>query len=283
MRAHLYSSWGRAGLLLVPGSADNWVDLSTCFTTCEEATFSGHMVSLCACPTSLGLSQVYNALFSLAPPCSFYICDALGCKEEGGSCDWLHGVPFEDVQNYFPRAVVAGVLLQYDASVKMGALDHTLVAGDRLILLASEYRQTTPLASPNPVKRVKGDKGLCLLPKPVGTLGAKESACPSEGEGSPLGENGGVVRVVVLGSNERSSTTMKEIAALIPGATISHEPQNYMNPAALEVAGVLSAQCVVVLSDSHTASNVDHCSDAELLGIVETLAALPWPEDARVC
>ena len=280
MRAHLYSSWGRAGLLLVPGSADNWVDLSTCFTTCEEATFSGHMVSLCACPTSLGLSQVYNALFSLAPPCSFYICDALGCKEEGGSCDWLHGVPFEDVQNYFPRAVVAGVLLQADASVKMGALDHILAAGDRLILLASEYRQTKPLASPNPVKRVKGDKGLCNLPKSVDKLGAKDSAGPSRGEGFSVGKNGGVV---VLGNNERSSKTIKEIAALVPDATISHEPQDYMNPAALQVAGVLSAQCVVVLSDSHTASNVDHCSDAELLGIVETLAALPWPEDARVC
>jgi hypothetical protein len=266
--------------MLVPGSADNWIHLATCFTTCEEATFSGHMVSLCACPTSLGLSHVYNELFSLAPPCSFYICDALGCKEEGGECDWLLGVPFEDVQNYFPRAVVAGVLLQYDASVKMGALDHTLVAGDRLILLASEYRQTTPLASPNPVKRVKGDKGLCNLPKSVDKLGAKDSAGPSRGEGFSVGKNGGVV---VLGSNERSSKTIKEIAALVPDATISHEPQDYMNPAALQVAGVLSAQCVVVLSDSNTASNVDHSSDAELLGIVETLAALPWPEDARVC
>jgi len=58
MRAHVYHTWGRAGLLAVPGNADNWGELAARFTACEEAKYSGRMVSLLAPATSLGLSQV---------------------------------------------------------------------------------------------------------------------------------------------------------------------------------------------------------------------------------
>ena len=221
-------------------------------------------------------AQVYNEIFALGATYSFFICDALGSKDEAGEFRWLHGVPFKDVQAYFPKAVVAGVL-QADNTVKMGAdaLVHTLSAGDKLILLASAYGQTRA--------RRYARRAPSLLSKPVGKVGAQGAA--GEAAAGKKGKGG----VVVLGSNERSMTTLKEIAALVPGAAVSCEPKNYMNTAALEAAGVLKAQTVIVLSESNTASNVDYASDSELLGIVETLAALQWGDEtevsvcARVC
>ena len=62
LRAHLYHTAGRAGLLVVPGNANNWGDLAARFTACEEAKFSGRMVSLLASASSLGLSKVYLSL-----------------------------------------------------------------------------------------------------------------------------------------------------------------------------------------------------------------------------
>eukprot|EP00802_Teleaulax_amphioxeia_P007457 Tamp_07463.p1 GENE.Tamp_07463~~Tamp_07463.p1 ORF type:complete len:756 (+),score=170.77 Tamp_07463:129-2270(+) len=268
MRAHVYHTWGRAGLLAVPGNADNWGELAARFTACEEAKYSGRMVSLLAPATSLGLSQVYNEIFALGATYSFFICDALGSKDEAGEFRWLHGVPFKDVQAYFPKAVVAGVL-QADNTVKMGAdaLVHTLSAGDKLILLASAYGQTRA--------RRYARRAPSLLSKPVGKVGAQGAA--GEAAAGKKGKGG----VVVLGSNERSMTTLKEITALVPGAAVSCEPKNYMNAAALEAAGVLKAQTVIVLSESNTASNVDYASDSELLGIVETLAALQWGDETE--
>ena len=84
--------------------------------------------------------QVYNEIFALGATYCFYICNALGSKEEAGEFAWLNGVPFKDVQAYFPKAVVTGVL-QVDNTVKIGtdALAHTLSAGDRLIKGAPNY------------------------------------------------------------------------------------------------------------------------------------------------
>ena len=214
--------------------------------------------------------QVYNEIFALGATYCFYICNALGSKEEAGEFAWLNGVPFKDVQAYFPKAVVTGVL-QVDNTVKIGtdALAHTLSAGDRLILLANEKGQTRAHKS--------ASKGPSLLCKPVGNVDAKVAA----GKAAAVKKDRG--GVVVLGSNERVMTTLKEIASLVPGAAVTSEPKNYMSTAALEAAGVLKAQTVVVLSESDTASNVDFTSDAELLCIVESLAAMPWTVDAEVC
>ncbi|EKX53190.1 hypothetical protein GUITHDRAFT_132952 [Guillardia theta CCMP2712] len=276
----------KAPVLSLPGQAELWTELEQGFTICEDQEFVGKLLTQCCLSPEHGLAVLYNKIMLTQGGCHFMYSE----ETLGSSRRWLVGKRYAELQKHFPEAVVCGIL-RGEELMMMPEDETELQNDDRIIAMASDHTKLRPQLFSRFFARDS--------PVPLLTEAAQPAAA-----GKGLGEERRPKNILVLNWNERGQTTVDEIRQNAPrGARVDvltdkknmeelgyndNHPLprrrvpvkfwrgNTLEPSNLEQAGVLEADCILILSDTDAPSNVDQFSDSELFSTIDTLSKLHW-------
>jgi hypothetical protein len=147
-------------VLAVPGEGKHWQSLEGDFTVCEDQEFVGRLLAMCTVESSSGLSQVYNTI--LKPnKANFYQTPPAGAHKSG--FEQLVGANFDQLQGFFPRSIVCGIVRDGAVMLAPGA-NLKLLPTDSILVFANEKGQVAAsrVADKAGASPAEGEVGQCV-------------------------------------------------------------------------------------------------------------------------
>ena len=287
-----------AAILSLPRS-ETWKELESQFGIYEDQEFVGELMTLCSQPQGHGLALLYNEVLQTNGGHHFMYTE----HPMSISAPFLVGKPYGKAMMHYPNAVVCGLVNADGSTVMLPPHDTVIQPGHRIIAMAQNRKALFAwrFVQPRPKTPQAVEREKIMVNAARGAKDyVRDQALAKEAQ--RLGK-----KILVINWNERATRTLEEIRQRTPkGVTLSvltdkdtaelgytreyplprGTPVKFLQGDSLDQrhlvqAGALDAECIVIMSDSDTSSNVDHASDSDVFAQVKTLGALDWKEDQQ--